>query len=94
MAADLVAFAGDVEAGHPGRAFGGVGQGAEDLDGGGLARAVGPEEAEGLARPHVQVDAGHGLDLLEALDQSPDGNGRRGVLHWHLTSLTLFGMLL
>src|SRR5215211_2056095 len=67
VAAYLVAFGGHVEAGHPGRALGGVGQGAEDLDGGRLAGAVGAEKAERLPRTHVQVDAGHGLDLLVAL---------------------------
>jgi hypothetical protein len=81
VTADLVPLAGDVEAGHRGRAGGRVGQGAEDLDGGRLAGAVGAEEAEGLPRPHVQVDAGNGLDLLVALDQSPDGDRRRGALH-------------
>src|SRR4029453_2866575 len=87
VAPDLVALPGHVEAGHPGRPGGGVGQGAEDLDGGRLPGPVGPEEPEGLPRPHVQVDAGHRLDLLEALDQSSDGD-RRGALV-HATSLLL-----
>src|SRR4029450_702696 len=54
VAAHLVPFPGDVEPGHLGRALGGVGQGAEDLDGGRLAGAVGGEAAAGLPRPHVQ----------------------------------------
>src|SRR5215217_9359706 len=84
VAANLVPLAGDVEAGHRGRAGGRLGQGAEDLDGGRLAGAVGAEEPEGLPRPDVQVDAGNGLDLLVALDQPAHGDGRRGMLHGYL----------
>ena len=38
--------------------------------GGGLAGAVGPEEAEHLAAAHVHVDPANGLDRAEALAQS------------------------
>jgi hypothetical protein len=39
----------------------------EDLDGRGLARAVGAEQPEHLARRDLEVDAAHGLVLAVAL---------------------------
>ena len=41
----------------------------EDLDGGGLAGAVGPEQPEHLAAAHLDVDPAHGLVLAVALAQ-------------------------
>ena len=45
----------------------------------GLARAVGPEEAEDLAGPHVEVEAAYGGDVPEALRDPLDGEKRRAV---------------
>src|SRR5260370_17093485 len=62
--------------GHARGARGGVRERAEDLDGGGLARAVRPEEAEGLSPGHLEVDAAHGLDLTVLLGQAGGGYDR------------------
>src|ERR1700693_5595908 len=53
----------------PGGPRGGVRQGAQDLDGGGLARAVRPEEAERLTRGNFEIDAADGIDLAVLLGQ-------------------------
>jgi hypothetical protein len=58
--------------GDPGGTRGRVRQGAQDLDGGGLARPVRAEEAEGLSGGDLEVDAAHGLDLAVALGQRAD----------------------
>src|SRR5215216_3023865 len=81
VAPDLVALAGHVEAGHRGRPGGGVDERAQDLDGGRLAGPVGPEEPEGLAGGHVQVDATHRLDRLVALDQAADRHRSLRLAH-------------
>ena len=62
----------DVPAGEPGGA-GGRGDGpGEHADGGGLAGAVGPQEAEDLAGEDVEVDATHGLHIARVrLGQPP-----------------------
>ena len=66
--------------GHPRAPRGGVREGAQDLDRGRLARAVGPEEAEGLPRLDLEADAADGFDLSVALDQAGDLDG--GLRHW------------
>src|SRR6185437_7438946 len=48
----------------------------EDLDGRGLARAVGPEEGEDLAALDLEVDPRDGVDLAVALAQPLDGDDR------------------
>jgi hypothetical protein len=55
--ADLGPLPDDVEAGDPGGPGGGVADGAEHLDGGGLPGPVGPQEAVGLPGLDAQVDA-------------------------------------
>ena len=60
-------------------AGGGREQAAEHADGGGLARAVRSEEAEDLAAPHGERNAGDGLERAEALLEVvhlDDGLGR------------------
>src|SRR5690606_32067665 len=54
-----------------------------DLDGRGLAGPVRSEQAEALARPHLEVDAGHGHDVLVGLPEIADPQWRRylGVGH-------------
>src|SRR6202050_5413380 len=61
---------------HPGGARRGLGQGAQDLDGGGLACAVRPEKAERLAGRDLEIDAADGLDLAVALGQLADRDSR------------------
>jgi hypothetical protein len=51
-----------VAAGDGGRAGGGAQQRRQHAQGGGLAGAVGAEEADDLAGVDVQVDAAHGFD--------------------------------
>ena len=69
-AADLAAVGDDVEAGHPGPAGVGPGQGGQDAHGGGLAGPVGAEQGEHAALGHGQVDPGQdpqrAVGLLEA----------------------------
>jgi hypothetical protein len=62
-------------AGDPGGARGRPGQRAEDVDRRGLARAVGPEEAEGLSLLDPEVDAADRLDLPVSLLQAGDLDG-------------------
>ena len=69
---DLVPVLDDVIARDPGGPRGGVREGAQDLDRGGLARAVRAEETEGLPGRHGEVDAAHRLDLAVPLDQVGD----------------------
>ena len=59
----------DVEPQDVRRAGIGRAQALEDLDGGGLAGAVGPEHPEHLAPAHLEGDAVHRLDLAVALAQ-------------------------
>ena len=56
-----------VDAGHAGPAGVGLEQGGEHAYGGGLARAVGPEQPGHGALGHRQVEAVEGLDLAVAL---------------------------
>ena len=46
-------------------------QAAEHLDRGGLAGAVGAEEAVDLAVAHLEIDTLHGLEATEALSEGP-----------------------
>jgi hypothetical protein len=55
-----------VDAGHAQLAAAGGQQAAEHAEGGGLARAVGAEQAEDLAAPHREAGAGHGGEIAEA----------------------------
>jgi hypothetical protein len=61
-AADAGRVADQVVPRHDGAARGGREQRGEHPQGGGLARAVGAEEAQDLARGHGQVDATHRFD--------------------------------
>src|SRR6266516_585954 len=72
VAAYFVAFSDYVVAGNLRGARGRADQGAQDVDRGGLAGAVGAEESERLAGVNSQVDSAHGLDLAEALHQTGD----------------------
>src|SRR5689334_17574602 len=62
-----------VEGDHP---AGWAEEGGQHLDGGGLARPVGPEEREELAGTDLERDAIDGADVAERLDQVLD------VDHW------------
>ncbi len=48
----------------------GGGEAFADFDGGGLAGAVGPEEAEAFAARDFEIDAIHGYDIGERLADS------------------------
>src|ERR1039458_3287658 len=48
----------------------------EDLDDGGLARAVGTEQAKDLARLHAEADPAHGMQRAVRLAQLLDHDGR------------------
>ena len=77
MAARSVA---DVEPRHAALAGGGRQQAGEHLDGGGLAGAVGPQEAEDLAGLDLEGHAVHGREVAEAAGEvhAPrTGAGRR-----------------
>jgi hypothetical protein len=65
---------GDVEAGDTGRPSRGPQHGAEDAHGGGLAGAVGPEQAEDLPGPGLEADAIDGVDQPAA--QVPERLGQ------------------
>jgi hypothetical protein len=72
VAADRVALGRGIVAGHARGARRSVRERAEDLDRRGLARAVGPEEAESLSPGHLEVNAAYGLDLSVLLGQAGD----------------------
>src|SRR6201984_1403723 len=72
-----VALPDHVMTGDPGGTRGRVRQGAQDLDGGGLARPVRAEEAEGLSGGYLEVDAAYGLDLAIPLGHRADRDSRR-----------------
>ena len=65
LAREVVAIDGDA-------ARGGLEEAGDDADGGGLARAVGPEEAVDLARRHGEAHAVHGREGPVRLDQPFD----------------------
>ena len=71
-AAHVTGLADDVEARHGGVPGVGSREGGEGADGGGLARAVGPEQAQDRARLDVQVDAVEGLHGTEGLAEVVD----------------------
>ena len=52
-------------------------QAFEDLDGGRLAGAVRPEQAEALPCPHLEIEAGHGDDVAVSLVQAAAHERRR-----------------
>src|SRR6185369_12763819 len=54
-------------------------QAAEHLDRGGLARAIGAEEAVDLAIAHLEVDILHGLEAPEALCEGPGADRHAAV---------------
>ena len=56
-------------------AGGGLVEPLEDLDGGGLAGAVGAEQAEALAAAHDEVEAVDGDDVAVALDEAVHFDG-------------------
>jgi hypothetical protein len=87
VAADLVPLPGDVVAGHARRPAAGGEQRAQDLDGGGLARPVGPQEPEGLAGRDLEVDAPHRLDGAEALAEAVHHH-RRAAVHSSSSALS------
>jgi hypothetical protein len=53
-----------------------VGQAFADLDGGGLAGAVGTQEAEALAGADVEVEPVHRDDVAVSLAEPADEEGR------------------
>ena len=67
----------DVVAGHGSVAGSGRQQRDQHLDGRGLARAVGPEEAEDFARPDVKAQGVDGRQGVEAPGQLASGYCRR-----------------
>src|SRR5580704_3673756 len=76
VAAHGVPFPHHVMTGDPGGTRGRVRQGAQDLDRGGLALPVRPEETEGLSDGYLEVDAAHGIDLAVPLGQLADRDSR------------------
>src|SRR5207249_6352288 len=70
---------------HPDLPGVGGGEAFADLDGGGLAGPVGPEEAEALSGPDLEVEAVHGGDvavsLAEAAENQGGGGGGGGAGH-------------
>src|ERR1041385_5404378 len=72
---------------HPDLPRVGRGEAFADLDGGGLAGAVGPEEAEALARPDLEVEAVHGDDIAVLLAEAAEDQGGRGGRAGHPRSI-------
>ena len=74
--------AGDVEAVEPDRAVVGLDQPGDHVEAGRLARAIGAEQADGLAALHREADVAHHLAALVALADAIDdeqavlGSGR------------------
>ena len=62
--------------GERGRAAGRLQQRGQHVDGGRLAGAVGPQEAEDLARRHLERHAGDGGKRAKFLDQVMDLDNR------------------
>ncbi len=58
-----------IEAANADGAAVGTAQALEDFDGGGLAGAVGAEQAEDFALVDAKANAAHGLDVAVVLDQ-------------------------
>ena len=57
----------------------GLEQRRHDADGRGLAGAVGADEAEDLARPHVEGDVAEDVEVAEAVPEVAHADRRRGV---------------
>jgi hypothetical protein len=72
---DLLGLVHHMKAVHPGFAGGGLQDGGQQAHGGGLARAIGPHEAEDLAFGLVERQAIHGRDVLEVAGESGDAQG-------------------
>ncbi len=72
LGAGLLALAGQPVPEHGDLALVGDRLGGEHAHRGGLARAVGAEQADAGAEGHVEVQAGHGRDVPEALDDAPE----------------------
>ena len=77
-----------VDAEHAGGSPVGLEQGGEHPHGRGLARAVGPEQAEDLAFGHLERDPFHRLDIAEALHQFV-GHDRRSCHERHTSQDSL-----
>ncbi len=78
---DAVLVPDDVEAVHPALAGGGQQEAVQHADGGGLAGAVRPQEAEDFTLGHRKADAVHGPEFAEVPGQVPDlDGGALGVL--------------
>jgi hypothetical protein len=75
-AADGVSLGDHVVAQHPRDAGVGPQQGGQDPDDGGLAGAVGPEQAVDHAGGHGQVDPVDRLGFAEGLDQARHFDGQ------------------
>jgi hypothetical protein len=83
--ADRVGLFQHVDARHHSSSAVGPQQGGQAADGGRLARAVRPEQAEDRALGHVEIDTVQGPYVTEGLDQTFGINGA-----WHM-SLHVFG---
>ena len=81
-AANLHGLLQHVEALDAGRAVGGSDEPGEDLHGGGLAGAVGSQEAYDLTALHVEGDAVHRGVGAVALDEILDIDGGHGDPPW------------
>ena len=53
-----------------------------DLDGGGLAGAVGAQQAEALARAHLEIEAVHRDDVAIGLAESAHTHRELGSVTW------------
>jgi len=90
QAAHLVRVLEHVHARHHGSPGVGAQQGGEDAHGGGLARAVGAEQAEDSALGDFEVDAVEGTYIAEGLHQALGIYG--SVCHLRLSSLALWNL--
>ncbi|GAA3087142.1 hypothetical protein GCM10010336_07120 [Streptomyces goshikiensis] len=76
----------DVDPGDDGLAAVGLEQGGQDAHGGGLAGAVGAEQAQHGAFGDIEVHAVQSPDITEGLDQTLGVNGA-----WHMGSPSGWG---
>src|SRR5205814_5860078 len=79
LLAHLRAVTAHVVAGHPGPAAVRLDQRGQDADGGGLARAVRPEEGEYRARGDLEVDSGQDAHVAVGLGQPGGLDGPAGA---------------
>src|SRR6202012_2564240 len=79
LAFDLDGIGSSVEAEDLDATGGRSEQTGEHLDGSGLARAVGAEEAEELARSHGEVDVLNGGEIAETAGEAGGDDGRDHV---------------